>query len=196
MKLPLIADPDNLSVIFNIANCSSTTALSGFNPASDEAVQQLQSILLAQYVVIQATQSFVRQNQSCDIALQRKINMSLVKIVAVEIDSTDSTKKPLAVVLSRKLKPTGVVCNENLAPLMSILSAFPVLTEKQVRELVCQLFDWYESAVQECVRHIKKNDVFVVPAQEDLFSFDANKAVKRKSRKAKAIPTNSTDTIV
>lgn len=196
MKLPLIADPDNLSVILNIAAGSSTTALFKFNPESDETIQQLQAILLAQCVVIQATQSFVRRNQSCDIALQRKINLSLVKIVAEEFEDIYSSAKPLAALLSRQMKPTASVCNENLFTLMNVLAAFPELSEKKVRELVCPLFDWFESAVQECVRHIKKNDVFIVPAQEDLFSFNANKAVARKARKAKAIPANSTDTIV
>lgn len=196
MKLPLIADPDNLTVIFNIANCSSTTALSGFNPASDEAVRQLQAALLAQLVAIQAARSFVRQNRSCDVALVQKIKLTLVKIVVKELEPTYSGYKPLAVILSRQLKPTGAVCNENIGTLTKILGSFPVLSEKQVRELICPLFDWFESAVQECVRDIKKNDVFIVPAQEDLFSFNANKAVARKARKAKAIPANSTDTIV
>lgn len=196
MKLPLIADPDNLTVIFNIVAGSAFTALTGFNPESDESIRQLQAALLAQLVAIQAAQSFVRQNRSCDVALVQKIKLTLVKIVVKELEPTYSGYKPLAVILSRQLKPTGAVCNENIGTLTKILGSFPVLSEKQVRELICPLFDWFESAVQECVRDIKKNDVFIVPAQEDLFSFNANKAVARKARKAKAIPANSTDTIV
>lgn len=102
----------------------------------------------------------------------------------------------LAVILSRELRPTELVCNTNLGALMSILSAFSELTEKQVRELVCPLFNWYESAVQECIRFIKKTDIFVEPVQEDFFILDASRAVRRKGRKAKAIPTHCTDTIV
>jgi hypothetical protein len=196
MKLSLSAEPDNLAVIFNIVAGSSTTALSGFAPANDEVIKQLQSILLAQCVVIQATQSFVRQNQSCDIALQRKIKLSLVKIVAKELEDIYSSAKPLAAILSRQLKPTALVCNESIVPLMNILSAFPQLSEKQVRALVCPLFDWFESAVRECIRYIKKTEDFVEPIQGDFFLLNANKAEKRKARKAKAIPTNSADTIV
>lgn len=196
MKLPRIAEPDNLAVIFNIATCSSTTALSGFNPESDEAIRQLQSILLAQLVVVHAAQSFVRQNRRCDTTLQQKIKLSLVKIVAKELECIDSTDKPLAVILSRQLKPTALVCNENIVPLMNIFSSFPDLTELQVRELICPLFNWFEAAVQECIRYIKKTEVFVVPIQGDFFLSDANKAVRRKARKAQAMPTKSTDSMV
>lgn len=196
MKLPLIADPDNLTVIFNIVAGSAFTALTGFNPESDESIRQLQAALLAQLVAIQAAQCFVRQNRSCDVALVQKIKLTLVKIVVKELEPTYSGYKPLAVILSRQLKPTGAVCNENIGTLTKILGSFPVLSEKQVRELICPLFDWFESAVQECVRDIKKNDVFIVSVQEDMFALNANKAVARKARKAKAIPANSTDTIV
>lgn len=196
MKLPLIADPDNLTVIFNIVAGSAFTALTGFNPESDESIRQLQAALLAQLVAIQAAQSFVRQNRSCDVALLKEIKLSLVKIVVKELEPTYSGYKPLAVILSRQLKPTGAVCNENIGTLTKILGSFPVLSEKQVRELICPLFDWFESAVQERIRHIKKTEVFVEQIQGNLFVSDAKKAVARKARKAKAIPTNSTDTIV
>lgn len=196
MKLSLIAEPDNLTSIFNIVAGSAFTASTGFNPESDESIRQLQSALFAQNVVIQTAQSFVRQNRSCDVALLQEIKLSLVKIVVKELEPTYSSYKSLAVILSRQLKPTGAVCNENIGTLTKILGSFPVLSEKQVRELICPLFDWFEAAVLECTRYIKKNDVFIVSVQEDMFALNANKAVARKARKAKAIPTNSTDTIV
>ncbi len=173
MKLEILADKNNQSVIFNHVNNETVIAIKAFYPSDEEIVIAVSSYLLTQITIQVTCQKYIRPNHLVDSALYSSLRKNLTDIVKFKIVSSGFRQQKSALAASKKLRGVIDLSRIEFGQAEGLLTLFDGAENKVLEQSVPKLYFCLKSLVSSTSKYLKKTNVFYVSSQESLFDRDA-----------------------
>jgi hypothetical protein len=174
MKLSLIAKPQNLTSLLRFAHAMCHKSAKGWFPIAPADLLLVQSLLFSQLVLQSAVQTLVRPVNDFDIQHFESIKKSLVKVIKVELQTSNFLGLDLAITTSKMLKGHTKIGYAEYAVIHQLVTLFDLANLKTSDKVTRDIFEWMQTAIVDVAKYINKTDVFFINDQADFFEYNAN----------------------